>query len=176
MDPSALHSAQVIEATSTIHNRRMCGEYREGNSYILALPPDLRCDARVVIESAYLFFVQGKFGCAMEALESYRLRASTPQSEIVVGCLALMHGYAIMQCRCKLSTAWEEAVKIREALLKPGLGFVIDPEDTVQAIPENLDAMRIGDGEAGDDGSKFSRLMVWHLPQGLGVTGLIELP
>lgn len=164
----------ITEAVFTIHNRRMRGEYREGNIYISALPPDLRYDARVVIESAYLFFVQGKFGRAMKALESYCLPASTPESEIVVGCLTLMHGYAIMQCRCKLSTAWEEAVKIREALLKPGLGFTIDPEDTVRGIPENLDAMRIGDREADDDGSKFSPHMVWFSPPATGSAALIK--
>lgn len=156
-----LRPDQVTAAIDTIHSRRTRGEYGEGNTYIVALPPDIRRNALVVIESAYLFLVQGKFGRALEALDSCCPPISTLQSEspeIVVGCLTLMHGYAITQCQCKLQTAWEEAVKVRKALLEPGLGFIIDPEDT---ITENLYATRTEDEKGKDVGSNFSRITVW---------------
>lgn len=127
----------ITTATNTIRSSRLRGEYREGNDYISALPPSLRHNALVVIESAYLLLVQGKFSHALEALESYCLPAATPQSEVVAGCLALMHGYAITQCRCKLLTAWEEAARVRKALLEPELGFIIDPEETAQTARGN---------------------------------------
>lgn len=158
-----LHSDQVTEAVDSIRNRRMRGEYGEGNTYASELPPELRYNAVVVIESAYLFLVQGRFGHALETLDSYFLSSPTRQSEnpgVVVGCLILMRGYAITQCRCKLLTAWGEAVNIRKTLLEPGLGIAIDPESAVLEVSENLDAMRIGNEEGKDGGSKFSRFEV----------------
>lgn len=147
----------ITAATENIRANRLRGEYSEGNVYISALPPTLQHNALVVVESAHLFFVQGKFSHALEALDSYCLPTTpTAQFELVVGCLALMRGYAIIQCRCKLLTAWEEAARIRKALLEPGLGFIIDPEVAVQ-IPESPDA---GNGKQKDDGPDFSRIMV----------------
>lgn len=142
----------ITAATDSIRTSRLRGEYSKGNVYISALPPTIRHNALVVVESAYLFFVQGRFNHALEALDSYCLPTSTPQSELVVGCLALMRGYAIIQCRCKLLTAWEEAARVRKALLEPGLGFIIDPEVTVQIGARN--------GKQKDDGPDFSRIMV----------------
>lgn len=148
----------ITAATSTIRSSRLRGEYREGNNYISALPPSLQHNALVVIESAYLLLVQGNFSHALEALESYcSPAAATPQSEVVVGCLTLMHGYAITQCRCKLLTAWEEAARIRKALLEPGLGFIIDPEET-----PNPSAAHKNGGQKGSP--DYSRLMVRPAP------------
>lgn len=156
------YSSQVNVAVDTVRSRRLRGEYSEGHIYIATLPSDLRRNALVVIESTYLYLVQGKFKHAMEALDSYCLPDPTPEpktQELILGCLALMKAYTIMQCQCKVFTAWEEAVKIRKALLEPGLYFDIAPENPEPGETENTNPTGRNENEK-EDKEQFSRLEV----------------